>query len=194
MRRILLLLICLLVPATVAAQTVPGTFTWTHTRPSDLQKYTIQVDGGAVTDLGIPVANSTPLSLTVGSHTVILSACYTDTTCLPATTSVTVTLSTPLAYTNLLPTSPLSITNAVANGPGVTLQVDATDNSGISLVKLHWFWNGNDNQYATTKVGNTYSATVRPTSGPGTRTWYFEIRATDGEIAVTPTRTVNVTP
>jgi hypothetical protein len=161
----------------------------------DLTKYALSVDGGTATNLGLPALNSVPLALTVGSHTVALSACYADLTCLPVSTSPTVTVNTPLAYSALTPADNASFTRAVSGSTGVPIRVTVTDNSGITYARVNWVGpTGSKFTWAMTHVGNDYSYNVITTAGAGTRTWFIEIKAVDLEIVKTPVRTVAITP
>jgi len=191
MKKLILILFLLLLPATLSAQNLAGTLTWTHTRPADIAKYTVTVDGGSAIDLGLPATNTAPLTLATGSHTLVLSACYQDLQCAPDSAFVVdAQASAPLQYTSLTPADGFS----VQNNHSVTMSVTATDNSGIGYVKMHWT-NGSTTQIlSTVKNGNVYTYTTTPTAGAGTRHWFFEIKAVDGEIVNTPNRLLNVTP
>ena len=192
MKKILLALVLCLFAGTVSAQTINGTLSWTHTRPADLAKYTLVVDGGAPSDLGLPPANNVTLPLAVGSHNIVLNACYTDTTCVPSNT-LTLLVSTggPLTYSNLSPVNGFSSKNGVP----IVMSVTTTDNSGILSVTGYWsLFGGGFSARTPKKVGDTYSWTETPTSGAGARAWYFTIKANDGEIVVTPTRSITITP
>jgi len=192
--RYALLFLMLLCPSVVFAQSVAGTLTWVQSRPADLTSYKLSTDGAAAVSIGLPATNSTPVTLTVGTHTLVLSACYADTTCAASTPAYSVTVSsggasTPLTYTLNAPADNLSL----ANGTSVTMSVTTTDNSGIAKVTGYWsVFGGAFSARATTKVGSTYTWTETPTSGAGTRQWKFVILAVDGESVTTTVRTITV--
>ena len=98
-----LLLAFLLFAAPASAQVV-GTLTWSQTRPSDLSSYTYVLDGASPVSLGLPTNNSAPLTLTVGTHTLVLNACYTDATCSASVTyTLVVAAPGPISATGLTP-------------------------------------------------------------------------------------------
>jgi hypothetical protein len=179
-------------PTNVAWTSSTSTLSWTHTRPTTLSFYKVTDNGGSPTNLGVPPVNSySPYTLTTGSHDLILSACYLDTTCLAAP-SITVTVSAPstnLTYSNLSPADNYVFKATKGKGKsGITFSVTAVDDSGIASVVLNWSAGGTT---TASRSGDVFTAKVQsPTRG--TRTWYFTITATDGEIVNTTTRTVVV--
>lgn len=182
-----------LVSPAAAQVMVPGTVTWTMSRPADLTGFRLTVDGGAPVDLGLPPTNTASLSLEQGqTHTLVVSAVYQDGSVLssvPATVTVNGP-ATPLQVTDLQP--PAGTTGR--NNQSFPVSVTATDDSGIKSVVLHWVYQGSDNTgYAVTKVLDTYTAKPLPQSGAGTRTWFFTITANDGEKLNTQTRTAVIT-
>lgn len=174
------------------ATPIPGTVTWTMSRPADLTGFRLTVDGGTPVDLGLPPTNTADLSLLIGTHSVVIIATYQDgdqRSSVPATVIVNGP-ATPIQVTDLQP--PTGTTGK--NGQPFPCSVTATDDSGIKSVVLHWIYNGNDNtSYPVTKTGDTYSASGLPTSGAGMRTWYFAITANDGEKLNTQTRNAVIT-
>jgi hypothetical protein len=188
------LLLCLLLASPVSAQTLGGTVTWTHTRTTDLVGYKIAVDSAPAIDAGLPATNSTTLPLSVGPHSVTVSACYTSAICLPSV-ALAVTVVDPngpaALIANISPASGSIVKLAVSTTTGVTPTATASDPSGIKSCQGHWIIGTQDNTKGCTMNGTFYSFTEHPGS-VGTRSWNFRICPNVGACITTPTWTLSL--
>lgn len=201
--RLALCVVLVLLARPSLAQPIAGTLTWEHARTLDVTSYRASVDGAPAVDLGLPTSNAASFPLAVGSHQVIVEACY-GTECLPSQAfAVTVVpAGTPPPgpeITNVSPADGAKFSAAVASSSGIPVQATITASSALSKVELHWTLGQNLTVFACgtagtpcVKNGSVYTFTIKPSAGAATRSWVVRAVDSAGKVATTPPRTVIV--